>query len=115
MKLDLQRVRKNVTEATTEDLLDRATVYRAGMEAAALEIIDAELRRRGLTPSDIQSHWEIKRANVISTGMIARRCHLCERPAVVRHWGVHRLWGKIPTPFPRLYHLCAEHAPPKKR
>src|SRR3954453_4314818 len=45
--LDLDRVRQNVLRATDEDLLDRATVYRRGMEAAALDIIDAELAERG--------------------------------------------------------------------
>jgi hypothetical protein len=111
MKLDLNRVRENVTQASTEDLLDRATVYRNGMEAAALEIIDAELRRRGVTPADIHAHWEIKRANVLTADQVARRCTFCDRPAVTRCWGFHWLWGRLPTPIPRLYHYCEVHAP----
>jgi len=109
MKLDLDRVRRNVAEATTEDLLDRATVYRNGMEAAALEVIDAELRRRGITPDEIQTHWETKRANVLNFGDVARCCSLCERPAITRRWGVHWFWGKLPTFIPRLYYLCEVH------
>ena len=44
--LDLDRVRQNIRQATTEDLLDRMTVYRAGMEEEALELIADELRSR---------------------------------------------------------------------
>ena len=35
--LNLDRVQANVRKADLEDLLDRATVYRNGMEPAALE------------------------------------------------------------------------------
>ena len=37
-----ERVWQNAREASTEDLLDRVTVYRAGMEPEALEIIEEE-------------------------------------------------------------------------
>ncbi|HLW64124.1 MAG TPA: hypothetical protein VKS79_02315 [Gemmataceae bacterium] len=114
MKIDLDRVRKNVTEASTEDLLDRATVYRNGMEAAALEIIDGELRRRGITPTEIHDHWEIKRANVLTVDQVARRCTFCDRPAVTRRWGIHWLWGRIPTLIPRWYQYCEVHVPAAK-
>ena len=46
LEFDPERVARNAQEATSEDLLDRITVYRDGMEAAAVEIIEAELRRR---------------------------------------------------------------------
>jgi hypothetical protein len=109
MELDLERIRKNVAEAGTEDLLDRATVYRDGMEPAALEIIDAELRRRGLKPDDVQTHWETKRSNVLSAGLIACRCSFCDRPAVRRRWGLHWFWNMLPTPIPRRYYYCEIH------
>ena len=114
MKLELDRVRKNVTGASTEDLLDRATVYRNGMEPAALEIIDGELHRRGVTPADIHAHWEIKRANVLTVDQVARSCSFCDRPAITRRWGIHWLWGRIPTLLPRLYQYCEVHAPAVK-
>ncbi|HEV3146803.1 MAG TPA: hypothetical protein VGZ47_23150 [Gemmataceae bacterium] len=114
MKMDLDRVRENVTKASTEDLLDRATVYRNGMERAALEIIDAELHRRGVTPAEIQEHWETKRANVLTVDSVARRCSFCDRPAVYRRWGIHWLWGTIPTLIPRLYQYCELHVPAGK-
>src|SRR5689334_10919039 len=37
LELDLERVRASVGESATEDLLDDATVYREGMEPAALD------------------------------------------------------------------------------
>ena len=49
LPFDLDRVRKNVEEATTIDLLERATVFREGMELEALELIETELRRRGIS------------------------------------------------------------------
>jgi hypothetical protein len=108
MQMDLDRVRQNVAKATSEDLLDRATVFRPGMEPHALAIIDAELRRRGVTADEIQSHWETKRADVLMNGSTARQCSFCARPAVSRGWAWHRVWGKIPL-FPRLFWFCAEH------
>ena len=48
-KLDLDRVRANVGKAATADLLERVTVYRDGMEPAALDLIETELRRRGVS------------------------------------------------------------------
>ena len=54
LPLHLERVRDNARKAETEDLLDRITVYRAGMEDAALEIIDEELRHREISGEDIR-------------------------------------------------------------
>ena len=46
MTIEHERIRDNVHKADTEDLLDRATVYRAGMEPEALEIIEEELHAK---------------------------------------------------------------------
>jgi hypothetical protein len=110
LPLHLERVRDNARQAETEDLLDRITVYRAGMEDAALEIIDEELRRREISGEDIRRH-EQKRAEVIrdSTG-VARGCSYCRRPAVVTGWGWHRLLGVLPV-FPRFRCYCEHHLP----
>jgi hypothetical protein len=111
MHFDPERVRRNVREATTEDLLDRATVYRAGMEPEALEIIDAELRKRGLTAGQIADHAQERRAETrpLPDGTVVR-CSFCYRPAVAEGWGWHRLWGLVPI-FPRFYYYCSEHRP----
>ncbi len=108
MQLNLEKVRANVEQATTTDLLDRATVYRPGMEPEALEIIDAELRRRGLTEAEIAAHAEQRQVVVCGPEGWALKCHWCHSPAVVRRWGWHRLWGLLPL-FPRRYSCCEEH------
>jgi hypothetical protein len=111
VEFDLARVRANVQAATTEDLLDRATVYRAGMEAEALQVIDEELLSRGVTPEDTEAHAEKRRQETtfLPDGT-AVRCSFCHRPAVAEGWGWHRLWGLWPV-FPRYFHYCSEHRP----
>src|SRR5437870_2239134 len=42
--MNLNLIRENAAKATAEDLLDRVTVYRAGMEPPALEVLEQELR-----------------------------------------------------------------------
>jgi hypothetical protein len=114
MELDLERVRKNVRKATTEDLLDRATVYRSDMEPAALQIIEQELAERGVTVEHIEQHL-LSRTNALqSASGTAMKCSFCWKPAVDSGWGWHRLYGKIPV-FPRPLRWCAEHLPAHKR
>jgi hypothetical protein len=108
MKLNLEAVRANVAQATTEDLLDRATVYRDGMEPEALEIIDAELRARGVSEAEAMAHAAKGRAPRDADGL-PLRCARCSRPAVTVVWGWHRLFGRLPL-FPVRRPLCAEHA-----
>lgn len=111
MQFDIKRVAENVRKADTEDLLDRATVYSKGMEPAAIDLIRDELDRRGVTADDILDHWESRRAVVILLDDgTALRCSFCDRPAVVRGRGWHRLWGRIPV-FPRLFAYCDHHRP----
>jgi len=111
MRLNLERVRANVGAATTEDLLDRATVYREGMEPEALDIIERELRARGLNWDAIAEHERKRREKTLLDPQgIALKCHKCRRPAIGESWGWHRLWGLLPV-FPRRFAWCAEHAP----
>ena len=108
MELDLERVRANVRSAQTEDLLDRATIYRTEMEPEALEIIDAELIERGVTREQVQAHID-------DTGDVLRRkdgailqCSFCRKPATFQGWGWHRLYGEVPI-FPRWFRWCKDH------
>ncbi len=111
MRLDLERVRANVRQATTEDLLDRATVYREGMEPEALAVIEAELRERGVSECDIAEHAERRRGQVLfAPEGWALKCQKCHRPAAGRVWGWHRLLGLVPL-FPRWFYYCEEHLP----
>jgi hypothetical protein len=111
MLFDLERVRAIVRKATTEDLLDRVTVYRAGMEESALRVIEQELRARNISADEIEAHAEQRRQETtfLPDGT-AVRCSFCHRPAVAEGWGWHRLWGLVPL-FPRFYYYCAEHQP----
>jgi hypothetical protein len=111
IRLDLERVRRNVQQATDEDLLDRATVFRAGMERAALEIIDAELIERGYLARDVDEHGRERgaRAIMLSDG-VAARCTFCFKPATKEGWGWHLFWGRFPL-WPRFFRYCDDHRP----
>ena len=111
LRFDPQRVRANIHSADTEDLLDRMTVYRAGMEEDALEMIEEELRARGVTREQIEAHAQERREQIrhLPDGT-AQPCSFCYRPAVAEGWGWHRLWGLLPV-FPRFYYYCSEHQP----
>src|SRR6266404_9651584 len=111
VQFDLGLVRDNVRAANTQDLLDRVTVYRAGMESEAIPIIEAELRQRGVSPEEIEEHAEKRRqeTTLLPDGT-AMPCSFCHRPAVAEGWGWHRLWGLIPV-LPRFHRYCEKHAP----
>jgi hypothetical protein len=110
LELDLERVKRNVQQSDTEDLLDRATVYRDGMEPAALELVDAELRARGVGDAAIAEHRRRRAGTIYASDGLALKCSKCQKPAVVRRWGWHRLWGVLPL-FPRPLAFCEEHIP----
>ena len=115
MKFNLKRVAEFIRRADTEELLDRVTVYREGMEPAALDLMEGELDRRGVTREEIAEHDAARRqtAIMLSDGT-ALRCSFCTRPAVVRGRGWHKIFGRVPL-FPRLFAYCAVHARPPDR
>src|SRR5262245_26481679 len=87
MDVDFERVRQNAEKASTEELLDRVTVFRGGMEPKALEIIEAELVSRGVSPEKIAEFEQLRRQDGLVGGDIPRTCSYCDRPAVVQAWG----------------------------
>jgi len=110
IQFDPEAVRRNAKESTTEDLLDRVTAYRSGMEPDAIPIIEAELARRGLDWADIKRHEAENCAGVLRRPEgFAYRCSFCRRPAVIRRWGWHWLGGLVPI-LPRIMSYCARHA-----
>ena len=114
VRVDVERIRINVREAETEDLLDRATVYRDGMEPLALEIIIEELHRRGVTDAQMDEHANLRRQDMLPPrpdGSVIQ-CSFCRRPAVLSISGWYRLWNLVPV-FPKQFHYCSEHAPAK--
>ena len=107
---DLDAVEANVVRAETEDLLDRATVYRNGMEPEALNLIDAELRARGVGEADLLMHRERRARTLYASDGLAVRCGRCPRPAVARKWVWWRYLGLLPV-FPRPLVFCEIHLP----
>jgi hypothetical protein len=122
MRFDADRVWANVREATTQDLLDRVTVYRDGMEPEAVTIIEAELRRRGVKQDEIDAHAARRHSqNLRAADGTAIPCSFCHRPAVTQGWSWRRVPGKwrwlppwgLPL-FPRFFSYCEEHWTPKR-
>ncbi len=111
LRFDADRVRRDAERANTDDLLDRVTVYRAGLEPEAISLIEDVLRARGVTAADISRHGE-ERAPVVRAlpDGTARPCSFCWRPAVAEGWGWHRMWGVLPL-FPRYRYYCEQHRP----
>lgn len=113
VEFDARRTLVEIRQAETADLLDRITAYRNGMEPPAIELIEQEMRRRGIDQAVIDAHAEAcRRECSFDANGIARSCSCCRRPAVtrVRRW--RRLWGILPL-FPRSVPVCREHAAPR--
>jgi hypothetical protein len=108
MNFNLDRVRKNVEAANTEDLLDRATVYRDGLEPEALPVILEELRARGVSPEAIIEHEQERGEVLLDDRGVTQKCSHCNRPAIIREWAWHQLFGKVPV-FPRAFWRCEVH------
>lgn len=110
MEFNLKRVAEFVRRAETEELLDRVTVYREGMEPAALDLMEGELDRRGVTREQIAAHDARHRETAIMLpDGTAMRCSFCDRPAAARAVRFHRLFGRIPV-FPMRFAYCEFHA-----
>src|SRR3954470_18759196 len=108
MEFNIDDVRANVRKSSTEDLLDRATVYQAALEPEALPLILEELKARGVTAEAIVEHERRRRSVAVDERGVPHKCSECLRPAVVQEWGWHQLFGKLPV-FPRLFWRCKVH------
>jgi hypothetical protein len=110
-KFNPDKVLAKAREAETDDLLDRVTVFREELEPDAVEILEAELARRGVSPDDIAAHRRAWRHRVLRhpAGGVAK-CSQCPRAAMGSSIDWHRLWGLIPL-FKRTYFHCEKHAP----
>lgn len=108
--MDQERVQQNVRNAETEDLLDRATVFRSGMEPEALALIDQELSRRGVDAAARAAHEQGRQDLLRGPDGLPLTCRHCHRPAVARAWEWGRFWKLLPL-FPRRVPVCREHRP----
>jgi hypothetical protein len=114
MELNLRRVAEFIRRADTEELLDRVTVYREGMEPAALDLMEGELDRRGVSRAEIADHGAKRRETAIMLpDGTAMRCSFCSRPAVVQRRRWHRLFGRVPV-FPKVFAYCEVHSGERK-
>ena len=110
-EFNLDRVRDNARQATTEDLLNRVTAYRKGMQPEAIAIIEEELRNRGLGPMEIHAHrTQVEQDLLFDADGLPLTCSFCTAPAVARQRGWHRMWGRVPL-FPRWFRYCKAHRP----
>ena len=99
----------NIRNAETDDLLDRVTAYRSGMDPEAIDLMELELQRRGVTPEQITKHADACRQEcVFHPDGTAKKCTFCHKPAVREGMGWHRLFGMVPL-FPRPMCYCKEH------
>lgn len=132
MQFPIREIAQYVRTAPTEELLDRVTIYREGMEPAALDLMEGELDQRGVTRAQIAEHDAERRAAAIMLpDGTAKRCSRCNRPAVTEARGWH--WMKLRIPlvalligrgniplgfsipiFPRLHAYCEFHNPAAK-
>lgn len=112
MSFDAGRVRINVRQAETEDLLDRITVYREGMEPEAVEIVETELRSRGIGIDQIEAHARKRDGVIRHPDGTARTCSFCHRPAIAQKKGWQRIFfDRIPV-FPKSFFYCEKHLDP---
>src|SRR5687767_13412402 len=106
LEFDANRVLANVRKASNDDLIDRITAYRAGMEDEAIAIIEAELRARGVPGEEIAARAEwCERETIRLADGTAAKCSFCRRPAVAEGWAWHRMFKVIPV-FPRRFYWC---------
>jgi hypothetical protein len=111
MLFDLERVKANLRKATTEELLDRVTVERAGIEPQVLPLIEEELSRRGVRPDQIEQQAQKRQGEVITLADgTPARCSFCRKFAVEQGRGWQRLWGVVPV-FRRYFYYCEDHRP----
>ena len=111
LNLNLQKVCAEIGRAETEDLLDRVTAFREGMEPDAVALIEQELQRRKVNGEQIKGRLEeCRRDCLFDAAGVALTCSRCRRPAVTRAIGWHRLWGLLPL-FPRRTRYCKAHRP----
>jgi hypothetical protein len=102
---------RHARQASQAELLDAVTVFREALESEAVEMMEAELARRGVGPDEIHAHHRELRHRVLRDAKgLPLRCCRCDRAAVAQRPGWHKLLGLIPV-LPRIYPYCEAHVP----
>lgn len=109
--LNSTKVLQFASKASTRELLDRVTLFRKGMETEAIEILEKELSRRGVSPRDCQEHQEKWAPKILwdSEGL-PRTCCKCQNPATSLGKAWVRFFGLIPL-IPYRAAFCEDHLP----
>jgi hypothetical protein len=109
MASNMDRIRENIQSASTEDLLDRVTAFRQGMEPEAVRIAERELANRGVTAEAIARHREGYRGKLlVDEDGLPYCCSQCHRPAEGHRVSWVRLFWLVPL-FPILRKVCSKH------
>ncbi|MBI3822629.1 MAG: hypothetical protein HY289_08115 [Planctomycetes bacterium] len=109
MEWNEQKVLLNIRQAETDDLLDRVTAYRAGMETDAIAMIEQELHRRGVPTAEIEARQdEYQRKCLFHEDGTAKKCSYCRKPAVAERTGWLKLFFFLPV-IPRRTLCCEDH------
>ena len=104
-----QKLLAHVQQMEQEELLDRVTVFRDAMRPDAVEVMEAELARRGVGPDEIhQHHRQIRHRVLLDSHGIPLQCSWCERAAVEKREDLHKLWRLIPV-AKRVWYYCERH------
>ena len=108
---DSERVLLNARAATTEDLLDRVTIFRYELEPEALPILERELWQRGVNEAQIEAHAEqCQKEWLLQEDGTPARCSYCFLHAAAEGRSWFRVWRLIPI-FPRHIYYCKDHRP----
>ncbi len=109
MEWDEQKVLMNIRKADTDDLLDRITAYRLGMELDAIEMIERELHDRGVSTGEIEDHQAAcERDCIYLPDGTAAMCSFCHKPSVAQGRVWWKIWWTVPI-LPRRVYYCAAH------
>jgi hypothetical protein len=109
MEISPAKLLAHVGQMEQAELLDRVTVFRDALEPDAVEVMEAELARRGIGPEEIHQHYrQIKHRVLRDAHGIPAQCSWCERAAVEMREDFHKLWRLIPV-AKRIWYYCERH------
>lgn len=109
LEFNPDKCRESAKQSTNEELLDQVEFFGEWLEREAVRIMESELRGRGVTLLERQSHEKKWRHRVLRDREgWPKLCGQCNRAATVRKLAWAKLFGIVPL-FPRPAVYCAEH------
>lgn len=109
LQFNPEKCRESARQSSDEELLDQVEFFGQWLEADAVRILESELRGRGVTTLERQSHEKKWRHRVLRDAEgWPKLCGQCNRAATVRRLAWAKLFGIVPL-FPRPAVYCSEH------